>query len=91
MLSLAMNNQVGQQRGAREERVETSKIPGILEDEAPRFSCSITTKDLENFVEELRNVFDMMHKVDTERVELDTYQLKNLASRWFDLWTLGGD
>lgn len=33
----------------------------------------------------------MMHKVDTERVELDTYQLKNFASTWFDLWTLGGD
>lgn len=42
-------------------------------------------------MEELRNVFDMMHKVDTERVELDTYQLKNFASTWFDLWTLGGD
>ena len=44
------------------------------------FTCSNTTDDLENLVEDLKKVFGVMHVVDTERVELAAYQLKNVAS-----------
>ena len=45
---------------------------------------SITTEDSENFVEELKKVFDVIHVGDAERVELAAYQLKNIARTWFD-------
>ena len=37
-------------------------------------------------MEELKKVFDVMHVVDTQRVDLATYQLKNVARTWFDQW-----
>lgn len=40
---------------------------------------SSTTQDLEKFNEELRKVFEVMHIADTERVDLDAYQLKGIA------------
>ena len=43
------------------------------------FIGSSITEDLENFIEELKNVFDVMHVVDTKRVELAACQLKGIA------------
>lgn len=40
---------------------------------------SITTKDIKNFVDELKKVFAVMHVGDVERVEVATYQLKNVT------------
>ena len=45
----------------------------------PSFTCSSTTKNQENFVEEFKNVFELMHVVKTERVELVAYQLKSVS------------
>ena len=64
-----MTNQVGQQRAVQQERVDT---PLSLTGLSP-------TEDLENFVEELKKVFEVMHVVDVERVELVVYQLKGVA------------
>ncbi|XP_049360482.1 uncharacterized protein LOC125825192 [Solanum verrucosum] len=52
MLSQVVTNRVRQQREARQEGADTSRI------------------HLENFIEELKKVFDVMHIADTERVEL---------------------
>ena len=43
------------------------------------FTRSNTTEDTENFIEELKNVYEVIHVVDTERIELDAYQLKGVA------------
>lgn len=48
------------------------------------FTGSITTEDPENFVEELKKDFHVMHVVDVERVGLASYQLKNVARAWFN-------
>ncbi|XP_049373003.1 uncharacterized protein LOC125837981 [Solanum verrucosum] len=48
------------------------------------FTRSSTAEDPENFIEELKKVFDVMHVTDTVRVELATYQMKNVARTWFD-------
>ncbi|KAK4733525.1 hypothetical protein R3W88_007786 [Solanum pinnatisectum] len=53
------------------------------------FTSSSTIEDPENFIEELKKVFDVMHIADTERVELAAYQLKNVARTWFDQWKKG--
>ena len=50
----------------------------------PTFTGSSTIEDPENFVEELKMVFYVMHVVEAEEVELATYQLNNVARTWFD-------
>ena len=45
----------------------------------PSFTRSSPTKDMENFVEELKKVFEVMHVVDVESVELVVFQLKDEA------------
>ena len=41
------------------------------------FMGLITTEDLENFVEDSKKVFDVMHVANAEGVEIAAYQLKN--------------
>ena len=55
----------------------------------PSFTGLITTEDPENFVDELKKVFDVMHVADAKRVDLASYQLKNVAGTWFDQWKEG--
>ena len=55
------------------------------------FTASSTTEDLESFIEELKKVFDVMQVADAERVDLAAYQLKNVATTWFDQWKEGRD
>src|ERR1051325_3727137 len=52
----------------------------------PEFTGLDVKEDPENFIEELQNVFQVMHVADTERVELAAYQLKGVARIWFDQW-----
>ena len=55
----------------------------------PSFIGSSITKDLENFVEELKKMFELMHVVNNERVKLAAYELKSVARNWFDQWKEG--
>ncbi|WMV33146.1 hypothetical protein MTR67_026531 [Solanum verrucosum] len=82
MLSQVVTNQVGQKRGAQQGEADTSRIHEFLRMNPPSFTGSSTTEDPENFIEELKSVFEVMHVVDTERVELATYQLKNVSRTW---------
>ena len=52
--------------------------------ESSSFTGSSTVEDAENFMEELKKVFDMMDVIGVERVELVVYQLKNVARTWYD-------
>ena len=79
-----MTNQVGQQRRSQREDVDTSSIYELLRMNPPSYTGSSTTKDQENFVEDLNKVFYVMHVTGVERVKLDAYQLKNVARNWFD-------
>ncbi|WMV32789.1 hypothetical protein MTR67_026174 [Solanum verrucosum] len=86
MLNQAVTNQVGQQRGARQEEADILSSREFLRMNPPSFTGSSTTEDPENFIEELQKVFDFMHIVDTERVELVAYQMKGVPRIWFDQW-----
>ncbi|XP_015078138.1 uncharacterized protein LOC107021936 [Solanum pennellii] len=48
-----------------------------------------TTKDPENFIEELKKVYKVMHVFDDESVELDAYKLKGVDRTWFNQWKDG--
>ena len=73
MLSQDVTNQVGQHKEARQEKVETLKFCEFLTMNSPRFIGSSTTTDLENYIEEINRVFDVIHVVAAERVELVAY------------------
>ncbi|WMV37585.1 hypothetical protein MTR67_030970 [Solanum verrucosum] len=77
------------EEGARHERADTSRIREFLGMNPPNFMGSSTTEDPENFIEELKKIFDVMHVADTERVELAVYQLKDVARTWFGQWKGG--
>ncbi|WMV28524.1 hypothetical protein MTR67_021909 [Solanum verrucosum] len=66
ILSQALTNQIAQQRGARHEGANTSRIRELLGMNPPSFTGSSTTEDPENFIEELKKIFDVMHVSDTE-------------------------
>ncbi|WMV40579.1 hypothetical protein MTR67_033964 [Solanum verrucosum] len=89
MLRQVVTNQAGQQRGNRQEVDDTSRIRKFLRMNPPSFTDSSTREDPENFIEELEKVFEVMHIVDTEQVELAAYQLKNITKTWFDQWKEG--
>ncbi|KAH0637918.1 hypothetical protein KY289_037833 [Solanum tuberosum] len=61
ILSQAVTNQIGQQRGSRHEGAESSRIREFLGMNPPSFMGSSTTEDPENFIEELKKIFDVMH------------------------------
>ncbi|KAK4727416.1 hypothetical protein R3W88_032333 [Solanum pinnatisectum] len=86
ILSLAVTNQVGQQRGARQEVTDTSRIREFLRMNPLSFTGSSTTEDPENFMQELKKVFDVMHVADTERAFLGRFfprELKEAKVREF--------
>jgi len=60
MLSQVVTNQVGQQRGVRQDVVDTFRIREFLRMNPPSFIGSSSTEDPENFVEELVKVFEIM-------------------------------
>ena len=91
MLIQVVTYQVGKKRQDRQEEADTLRIREFLRMNPLSFTGLITIEDLENFVEELKKFFDVMHVADTERVELVAYQLKNVARTWFDQWKKGSD
>ena len=48
------------------------------------FSGSSTTEYPENFIDDLKNVFNVIYVVDTARVYLDAYHIKGVTRTWFD-------
>lgn len=61
-----MTNQVGPQRGPRQEGTYTSRISEILRMNPPSFIGSSTTKDKENFTKELKKVCEVIHVAEIE-------------------------
>ncbi|WMV28612.1 hypothetical protein MTR67_021997 [Solanum verrucosum] len=60
MLSQVATYQVGQ-RDNRHEVVDASRIHELLRMNPPSFTGSSVTENPENFIEELKRVFDVMH------------------------------
>ena len=84
-----MTDQFWKQKGAQQEGVDTLRIWESLRLNPPSFTCLRTSGNLDNFVEEVKKVFDVMHMVGAERVELAAYQVKSVARTLFDQWKDG--
>lgn len=73
MMSQAVTIQVGKKRGDLQEGVDTLRILKVLRMNTPSFTSSTNNKDLENFINELKNLLEVMHVANTERVEVAAY------------------
>ncbi|WMV08188.1 hypothetical protein MTR67_001573 [Solanum verrucosum] len=86
MFSQVVTNQSGQQRGIRQDIIDTSKIREFLRMNPPDFIGSSVTEDPENFVEEVQKVVEVMHVADAKCVELASNQLKGVSGIRYDQW-----
>ena len=49
----------------------------------PKFLGSQTNEDLQNFLDEIKNIFEVMLVTGNYHVELVSYQLKDVAHIWY--------
>ncbi|XP_069145636.1 uncharacterized protein [Solanum lycopersicum] len=89
MVSQVVTNQVSQQREAQLEGADTSRIHEFLRMNPQSFTSSSTIRYSEYFVKGLKKILNVMHVIGVERVELDSYQLKNVARTWYNKWKEG--
>ena len=52
----------------------------------PVFTGSSVTEDPQQFIDEINRIFRVMHISETEAVELASYQLKDVAVAWYEMW-----
>ncbi len=48
------------------------------------FVDSSIIKDLENFIKELKKIFEVMNVANIDRIELASYHLNNVSRSWFN-------
>ena len=49
----------------------------------PEFLGSQTNEDPQNFLDEIKKIFEVMQVTRNDRVELALYQLKDVANIWY--------
>uniref|UniRef100_M1DMG2 Gag-pol protein n=1 Tax=Solanum tuberosum TaxID=4113 RepID=M1DMG2_SOLTU len=52
----------------------------------PEFVGSQVREDIQNFIDEVKKIFVVMHVTGNDRVELASYQLKDVAHSWYSQW-----
>ena len=52
----------------------------------PIFTLSKTSKDAHEFLDEVHKILVAMRATDTYKVELASYQLKDIAHTWRKMW-----
>ncbi|XP_070007597.1 uncharacterized protein [Nicotiana sylvestris] len=52
----------------------------------PVFTGSKKDEDPQNFIDEVKKIFRVMHATDTEAVELVAYHLKDVSNTWYETW-----
>ena len=52
----------------------------------PEFLGSQTDEDPQNFLDEIKKIFEVMQVTGNDRVELASYQLKDVAHIWYNQW-----
>ncbi|WMV37817.1 hypothetical protein MTR67_031202, partial [Solanum verrucosum] len=52
----------------------------------PEFLGTQVGEDPQNFIDEVKKLFGVMQVIGNDRVELVSYQLKDIAHIWFTQW-----
>ena len=63
-----------------------SRVRDFLHMNPPVFTGSSVTEDPQQFIDEINRIFRVMHISETEAVELASYQLKDVAIAWYEMW-----
>ena len=53
---------------------------------SPEFLGSQTNEDDQNFLEDIKKIFEVIQVTRNDRVELKSYQLKDVAYIWYIHW-----
>ena len=60
--------------------------PLLFYDESSELLGSHTSEDPLNFIDEIKKIFEVMKIIGNDRVELASYQLKDVAHIWYTQW-----
>ena len=52
----------------------------------PEFLGSQTNKDLHNFLDKIKKIFEVMQVTRNDRIDLASYQLKDVDQIWYTQW-----
>lgn len=66
--------------------VGTSRIRDLLRMNHSNLTSSSVTEDPQMFIKKMKRVYNVMHVVKVEIVELDAYQMKGVSTIWYDQW-----
>ena len=61
-------------------------VRDIVKINPPEFLGSQANKDPQNFMDEIKKIFEVMKVIGKDRVELESYQLKDVAHIWYTQW-----
>ena len=60
-----------------------ARVHDFVRMNSPEFLGSLTTENPQNFLDEIKKVFEVMQVTGNDRVELASYQLKDVAHIWY--------
>ncbi|XP_069152662.1 uncharacterized protein [Solanum lycopersicum] len=61
----------------------TDRVRNFFRIKPPKFLGSYTSEDLHNFLDKIKNIFELMQVYGNDRVELTSYQPKDVAHIWY--------
>ncbi|XP_069146887.1 uncharacterized protein [Solanum lycopersicum] len=64
-----------------------ARVRDFVRMNSPEFLGSEANEDPQNFLDEIKKIFEVMQVTGNDRVELASYQLKDLAHIWYTQWT----
>ena len=64
----------------------TNRVCDFVRINPPKFIGSYTSEYIHNFLDEIKNIFEVMQANGNNRVELTSYQPKDVAHVWYTQW-----
>lgn len=62
------------------------RVRDFLRKNPPKFLGSHTAEDAQNFLVEIKKIFEVMQLTRNNLVDIASYQLKNVAHIWYTQW-----
>ena len=88
MLAQSMTNQLNRVHAHVNEYggSQAVKVHDIVRINPPEFIGSQANKDPQNFMDEIKKIFEVIKITGNDRVELVSFQLKDVSHIWYTQW-----
>ena len=63
-----------------------ARVCDIVRVNPPEFLGSQTNEDPQNFLDDIKKIFEVMQVIGNDHVKLTSYQLKDVAHIWYTQW-----